>query len=303
MGTGLEIDGIGKTFGDTRVLSEVGFRVPAGRIVGFVGNNGAGKSTTMRIVLGLTALDEGEVRYDGRAIDVPVRKRIGYMPEERGLYPRMRVLEQLSYLGRLSGHGKTEATAAARRWVERLGLEKLAGARLSELSLGNQQRVQLAAALLHDPRLLILDEPFSGLDPSAVGVMSDVLREQAAQGRPVLFSSHQLDLVERLCDQVVIISDGRIVADGTVAALRDGAPVRHRVVADGLAPGWTHGLPGVRELAWQDGGCLVASEGGQEQQILASAQSMGPVREFTPIRPDLTELYRDVVNSDDADRD
>ncbi|MER6915078.1 ATP-binding cassette domain-containing protein [Streptomyces sp. NPDC000594] len=298
---GLEIVGVNKSFGERQVLSDVTFRIPAGRTVGFVGNNGAGKSTTMRIVLGLTALDSGTIRYQGRPIGVSARKRIGYMPEERGLYPQMRVSDQLVYLGLLSGYSKAEATAAAEHWTGRLGLEKARRSRLSELSLGNQQRVQLAAALLHDPRLLILDEPFSGLDPSAVAVMSDVLEEQSAQGKPVLFSSHQLDLVERLCDQVVIISDGRIVADGSVAGLREGAPLRYRVVADGLTEGWTAPVPGAKELGRDDDGCSVEIEDGQEQELLAAAQKLGPVREFTPVRPDLAELYRDVVSAHGVD--
>ncbi|MGK5530478.1 ABC transporter ATP-binding protein [Streptomyces sp. URMC 129] len=293
---GLEIDGVDKAFGEKRALDGVSFTVPAGRIVGFVGNNGAGKSTTMRIVMGLTALDGGAVRWDGRPLDSAARRRIGYMPEERGLYPRMRVLEQLAYLGRLSGHSPAGAAAAARRWADRLGLAGAGRARLSELSLGNQQRVQLAAALLHDPLLLLLDEPFSGLDPSAVGVMSEVLREQAARGRPVLFSSHQLDLVERLCDQVVIISAGRIVADGPVAELRSGGPVRYRIAADGLRPGWAGGLPGVTELEWRDGGCVVETGPARDQELLAAAGKAGPLREFTPVRPSLTDLYRDVVD-------
>ncbi|MER6194873.1 ATP-binding cassette domain-containing protein [Streptomyces cyaneofuscatus] len=298
---GLEIDGINKSFGDKQVLRDVAFRIPAGRTVGFVGNNGAGKSTTMRIVLGLTSLDSGTIRYQGRPIDVSARKRIGYMPEERGLYPQMRVSEQLVYLGLLSGYSKTESADAAEHWTGRLGLEKARRSRLSELSLGNQQRVQLAAALLHAPQLLILDEPFSGLDPSAVAVMSDVLKEQAAQGKPVLFSSHQLDLVERLCDQVVIISDGRIVADGSVSELRQGASLRYRVVADGLTEGWTAPIPGARELSWHEGSCSVEIKDGQDQELLAAARTWGPVREFTPVRPDLAELYRDVVSARDVD--
>src|SRR5690606_1673878 len=189
-------------------------------IFGFVGSNGAGKTTTMRIILGVLRPDAGEVRWDGRPVDLDVRRRIGYMPEERGLYPRMKVGEQLVYLARLHGLSPEAARTAMEHWTEVLGVAHRREDHVEKLSLGNQQRVQLASALVHDPELLVLDEPFSGLDPVAVDVMSGVLRERAQQGVPVIFSSHQLELVERLCDRVGIISGGRMVADGTIDELR-----------------------------------------------------------------------------------
>jgi ABC-2 type transport system ATP-binding protein len=191
----------------------VSFSVAPGQMFGFVGPNGAGKTTTMRIVMGVLAPDSGEVRFNGRA---PERSRFGYMPEERGLYPKMRVRRQLAYFAAL--HGAPES--AADQWIERLGLTERADDRVEELSLGNQQRVQLAAALVHEPEVLVLDEPFSGLDPVGVDVLSGVLRDYAATGVPVIFSSHQLDLVERLCEAVAIIAGGRLVASGTVDELR-----------------------------------------------------------------------------------
>src|SRR4051795_13404469 len=185
---------------------------------GFVGPNGAGKTTAMRIIMGVLEPDAGEVQFNGTAPDFETRRRFGYMPEERGLYPKMRVRAQLVYLATL--HGVTTAEDAADRWIERLGLTERAGDRVEALSLGNQQRVQLAAALVHDPELLVLDEPFSGLDPVGVDVLSGVLSEYAATGVPVVFSSHQLELVERVCEAVAIIKDGRLVASGTVEELR-----------------------------------------------------------------------------------
>src|SRR4051794_14833138 len=183
---------------------------------GFVGPNGAGNTTTMRIVMGVLEPDAGEVRWRGEPLSFGVRSRFGYMPEERGLYPKMRVRAQLAYLASLHG----AAPDAADRWIERLGLSERAGDRVEELSLGNQQRVQLAAALVHEPEVLVLDEPFSGLDPVGVDVLSGVLNDYAATGVPVIFSSHQLELVERLCEAVAIIKDGRVVASGTVDELR-----------------------------------------------------------------------------------
>ena len=185
---------------------------------GFVGPNGAGKTTTMRIVMGVLAADAGEVRWNGEPLHMRMRSRFGYMPEERGLYPKMRVKPQLSYFAAL--HGVDDPDASADRWIERLGLTERAGDRVEELSLGNQQRVQLAAALVHEPELLVLDEPFSGLDPVGVDVLSGVLLDYARTGVPVVFSSHQLELVERLCEAVAIIKDGRLVASGTVEELR-----------------------------------------------------------------------------------
>jgi ABC-2 type transport system ATP-binding protein len=185
---------------------------------GFVGPNGAGKTTTMRIIMGVLGADAGEVRWNGELMHTRMRSRFGYMPEERGLYPKMRVKKQLSYMAAL--HGVEDPDASADRWIDRLGLTERAGDRVEELSLGNQQRVQLAAALVHEPELLVLDEPFSGLDPVGVDVLSGVLLDYARTGVPVVFSSHQLELVERLCEAVAIIKDGRLVASGTVEALR-----------------------------------------------------------------------------------
>ena len=220
----LELDQLTKSYGALRALVDLTFDVRAGEIFGFVGSNGAGKSTAMRIVLGVLATDSGEVRWDGRPIDPAVQRRIGYMPEERGLYPRMKVGDQLVYLARLHGMDQTAAERSMERWTDVLGISHRRDDEVIKLSLGNQQRVQLAAALVHDPAILVLDEPFSGLDPVAVDVMSGVLRDQAAAGVPVMFSSHQLELVERLSDRVGIIRDGSMVAVGDIEALRDDGP-------------------------------------------------------------------------------
>ncbi|WP_454042988.1 ABC transporter ATP-binding protein [Cellulosimicrobium sp. Marseille-Q8652] len=301
----LEIDSLTKAYGTVRALRGTSFDVRAGEIFGFVGSNGAGKTTTMRIVLGVLAPDGGEVRWDGRPIDLAARRRIGYMPEERGLYPRMRVGDQLTYLARLHGLSGREADDAVQRWTETLGVAGRRGDEVQKLSLGNQQRVQLAAALTHDPDLLVLDEPFSGLDPVAVDVMSGVLRDRAAAGVPVVFSSHQLDLVERLCDRVGIIKDGAMVEVGTIDELR--RTEAQRWVVDG-PPGatWIGAVPDARAVSLEGPRTVVelagAADGGagtegREQAVLRAALAAGPVREFSLVRPSLTELYRDVVSS------
>lgn len=295
----LDIDGVSKRYGDVVALRDMTFDVRAGELFGFVGSNGAGKTTTMRVVLGVLAADAGEVRWDGRPLTLRTRRQIGYMPEERGLYPKMKVGEQLVYLARLHGMSPHAARESVRTWTERLGVAGRVDDEVQKLSLGNQQRVQLAASLIHNPRILVLDEPFSGLDPVAVDVMSQVLREKADEGVPVLFSSHQLDLVERLCDRVGIVRSGQMVALGPVDQLRAGDATRLAVVAPQARPGWAEGLPGVRSSSCVNGTTLVVLErGADDQALLRAALATGPVREFAERRPSLTELFRDVVSED-----
>lgn len=216
----LELTGLRKRFGDRTALDGVSFAVRPGEMFGFVGSNGAGKTTTMRVVMGVLAPDEGTVTWQGRPIDHDVRRTFGYMPEERGLYAKMGVRDQLVFFARLHGLSARAAAHATDDLLDQLGIADRAGDRVEALSLGNQQRVQLAAALVHDPVLLVLDEPFSGLDPVGIDALAEVLAQRVATGVPVVFSSHQLDLVERLCDSVGIIVGGRIVASGTVDELR-----------------------------------------------------------------------------------
>ncbi|UQS25005.1 ATP-binding cassette domain-containing protein [Amycolatopsis thermalba] len=297
----LEIDGLTKRYGERTALSDMTFDVRAGELFGFVGSNGAGKTTTMRIVLGVLAADDGQVRWDGAPVTLETRRHIGYMPEERGLYPKMKVGEQLVYLARLHGMPAAAARRSVETWTERLGVAARRDDEVQKLSLGNQQRVQLAAALVHDPAILVLDEPFSGLDPVAVDVMSQVLREKAAEGVPVVFSSHQLDLVERLCDRIGIVRDGRMVACGTVAELQAGSVVRLLVDAPAAPPGWADGLPGVTVLGQSDGRTeLELAEGADDQAVLRAALASGPVHEFARRRQSLTELFRDVVTTEEV---
>ncbi len=222
----LEVNGISKRFGSTVALDDVSLTVREGEIMGFLGPNGSGKTTTMRSIMGLIATDAGSVTWRGEPVDPDVRHRFGYMPAERGMYPKMRVREQLVYFARLAGRPAADAGTAADGWLERLGLTERATDEVQALSSGNQQRVQLAIALVHDPDLLILDEPFSGLDPIAVETMKTMLLEQVDHGVAVLFSSHQLDLVSDICRNVVIVDRGRVVLDGDVADLREQSPVR-----------------------------------------------------------------------------
>src|SRR5579875_2351202 len=225
----LELDGLRRRYGTVTALDGLTFGVPAGQVFGFLGPNGAGKTTAMRAIFGVASLDAGEIRWRGEPVGEQARRKFGYMPEERGLYPGMRLLEQIEYFATLHDMPAQSARAAAKHWIGRLGLRGRDDARVAGLSHGNQQRAQLAVALVHDPELLVLDEPFAGLDPGGVDAMSDVLAERARAGVTMLFSSHQLDLVEHLCDSVAIINRGRTVAVGAVDELARGGPLRVRV--------------------------------------------------------------------------
>lgn len=291
----LEINALTRRFGETTAVDGVTFDVRPGLLTGFVGGNGAGKTTTMRMVMGVLGIDGGEVLWRGSGITPTDQRRFGYMPEERGLYPKQRVIDQLVYLAQLKGMSASAARATATEHLERFGLADRAREHVQKLSLGNQQRVQVVAALLHDPIALVLDEPFSGLDPMAVDSMVDLLREHTARGVPVLFSSHQLDLVERLCDRLVILARGRVVASGEVEELRAGGPVRYRL---GLAAdaGWVRGLRGIHVVDVDGATALVeVVEPGAEQDVLREAAARGPVREFTPVRPALADIYREMA--------
>jgi ABC-2 type transport system ATP-binding protein len=295
----LELLGLSRRFGEVVALDDVSFSVRPGEMVGFVGPNGAGKTTAMRIALGVLQTDAGEVRWRGAAVDAAARRRFGYMPEERGLYPKMRVLDHLVYLARLHGLEPSDARAQAERESQILGVAQRSRDRVESLSLGNQQRVQLAAALVHRPEVLVLDEPFSGLDPVGVDVLSGVLREQAAAGVPVLFSSHQLDLVERLCESVVLIHKGRVVADGRISDLR-AADARRlvRVEVTGAPPEWYARIPGVRVLEPLPGGAILELTGDlRASDVLDAARDAGEVRSFTVVQPSLSEIFRTAVST------
>jgi ABC-2 type transport system ATP-binding protein len=295
----LELIDISRRFGDVVALDSVSFSVAEGEVVGFVGPNGAGKTTAMRIALGVLNQDAGEVRWRGKRVDKDLRRRFGYMPEERGLYPKMRVLDQLVYLGTLHGMAREDAVERSRQMIQTLGVVGRAGDRTDALSQGNQQRVQLAAALVHRPEVLVLDEPFSGLDPVGVDVLSGVLREQAAARLPVVFSSHQLELVERLCDSVVLINRGRIVASGRISELRSTDHRRLvRVEVAGAAGSWYESLSGVRVVERLAGGVVLElSDSIRERDVLDAARSAGDVRHFSVVQPSLAEIFRAAVQA------
>jgi ABC-2 type transport system ATP-binding protein len=286
-----------KRYDDVAALSGCTLQVDRGRMLGFLGPNGAGKTTAMRTIFGLVTADSGQVTWDGAPITMEQKRRFGYMPEQRGLYPKMKAHDQLTYLGRLRGMEQKEAAASADQWLERFGLAERRLDRVEVLSHGNQQRVQLAAALVHDPELLVLDEPFSGLDPIATETMADILREETAKGKAVVFSSHQLDLVEDICEEVAIINAGRIVVEGNVRRLKDAAPIRHlELELDGDIGDLFDTLEDVRQIRSADGShTLIIDAGSDIRGFLARAQQVGRVRHFTYTSPSLSDLFREAV--------
>lgn len=307
----LEVRDLTRVFGDKTVVDGVSFTVEPGRMTGFIGANGAGKTTTMRMMMGVLRITSGEVLWDGQPIKDPDRAAFGYMPEERGLYPKQTVLDQLGYLGQLRGLSRTDALAESQRLLERFNLADRAKDKLETLSLGNQQRVQITAALLHQPNALILDEPFSGLDPTAVDAMVDLLREHLNRGVPVLFSSHQLDLVNRLCDSMVILDHGKVLAAGTAEELQASRPKRH-LLRCSEDVGWVREVPGVivedlegtkarLSFAESGGGSGASRDDAREQEreavrqeVLRRALERG-LQEFTDLTPTLSEIYREVT--------
>ncbi|HVT21563.1 MAG TPA: ATP-binding cassette domain-containing protein [Mycobacteriales bacterium] len=293
----LELDRLTRRFGETLALDGLSFDVPPGRVSGFLGPNGAGKTTTMRAVFGLTDLDSGSVRWNGRPVDLPTRRRFGYMPEERGMYPAMTVGEQVEYFARLHGVAAGDVGTRTRRCLDRLGVGQHVDAKVETLSHGNQQRVQLAIALVHEPDLLVLDEPLAGLDPGGIDAIGEVLREEARRGCSVLLSSHQLDLVEDLCETVTIIDHGRVVVAGDVDELTTHGDRRLVVRVEGDRSGtWARRLRGARVSEIDAGAVRLAlADRTDSDAILDAARAAGKVTEFRFERRRLSEVFREAL--------
>jgi len=292
----LAMSDIHKSFGDVVALQGASLSVDQGRILGFLGPNGAGKTTMMRVIFGLVRPDQGTVMWDGAPVDAATRLSFGYMPEERGLYPKMKVGDQLIHLARLSGLSNAEATEAVHHWLGALGLSDRANAKLEELSHGNQQRAQLAAALAPNPELLVLDEPFAGLDPLGVESLSGTLRELAADGVTIVFSSHQLDLVEDVCEEVVIIDAGQVVLAGNLAEIKERS-TRRRLAIDVDGEPWIPELPDVEVVGNLGQAHCIVSRDAPVAELLAAAEAAGSVSRFAFEPPHLTDLFREAVRS------
>ena len=303
----LEIDHVTKRFGATTALDGLTFDVARGEVFGFLGANGAGKTTTMRICLGIIRADAGEIRWDGRpTADVP-RRTWGYLPEERGLYPRMGVLDQLVYFGSLYGLEPDRARREALAWLTRFRIPEYAGRRAEELSKGNQQKVQFIAAVLHDPEVLLMDEPFTGLDPVNLILLREAFTELRDRGRTLIFSTHQMETAEAMCESVAIVDLGRLVAGGRVRDLKRASGRRTlRLAVDGdLAPSWLSELAGVEALRPVAGGAeLELLRGADPAGLLAAVLARGAsVTRFEVVEPSLEALFIEHVgrpSDDDA---
>ena len=292
----LSVRNISKRYGDVVALRDVSFDVVPGRITGFLGRNGAGKTTTMRTVFGLVQPETGAVTYDGAPITQDVRLRFGYMPEERGLYPRMKVRDQLIYFGKLAGMSTADAGASVDRWLEVFGLSDRSGAKVEELSHGNQQRIQLAAAIIHEPEVLVLDEPFSGLDPIGVDSLSSVLEDFSSRGAAILFSSHQLDLVEHICEDVAIVNDGAIVVQGRLATIREDAAYRRvEIWVDGVL--WDPPVHGAHRVDAGGRTHHIVDADTDVETILSLAREAGQITRFSYEPPSLSDIFNEAVAS------
>jgi ABC-2 type transport system ATP-binding protein len=297
----LELVGLRKRFGDVAALDGCSFQVRPGRVLGFLGRNGAGKTTAMRSIFGLVRLDGGQVQWDGRPVAQADRLAFGYMPEERGLYPRMRIRDQLVYFGRLRGMDASAAHREADRWLDRLDLGDRAEAALDTLSHGNQQRVQLGVSLIGEPELLVLDEPFSGLDPIASTTLSEVIGEEARRGAAVVFSSHQLDLVEDVCDDIAIITRGKVVVSGALDDIRRQAPTRYvdfgleRPVTPAEVETLADSLSGIAEPPGTDGVRMQLPATTDPAAVLSAVGRLGAVQHFRFEPPSLADLFHEAV--------
>ncbi len=299
----LEVDHVRKEFGTVRAVSDVSFSINDGVTFGLLGPNGAGKTTTMRMILGILTPDGGTIRWNGSPITSESRRHFGYLPEERGIYGKMKVRDQIIYFGKLHGMREPAIGKRADWWIERLGLKQYAARPCSELSKGNQQKVQVACAAVHQPQLLVLDEPFSGLDPVNAEVLISVLHELKAAGTTLVLSSHQMWQLEELCSEFAIIASGANRVGGTLAQLRAAWPTR--VVRVAPADDALHApfaaISGARPLARMDGTIEYEVPAGTDfASLLKSLVAVAPVTRFESIEPSLHEIYLHAIGETTA---
>jgi ABC-2 type transport system ATP-binding protein len=290
---GLKIHDVTYSFGNRLALDTVSFDVAPGVITGLLGPNGAAKTTLLRILLGVLTPDRGEVRYNDQPVGEDDRRHWGYMPQERGLYPGMPAGDQVAFFGRLHGLSRRDATSRAHALLAELGLDDRWSDRTDKLSGGMQQRLQLAASLAHDPSVIVLDEPFAGLDPLAVASLSETLRLRARDGRTVLFSSHQLDLVQDLCEDIAMVDRGRTVLLGSVARLRASSGRRQlRLHVEAPSHDWLLAYPDITVVSDEADDLRLAVPAGIDPlEVLDAARAAGRVVDFGLELPTLSQLF------------
>ena len=294
----LRLDHVRKAFAGHVAVADLSLEVPRGSVFGLLGPNGAGKTTTLRMVMNILGPDSGSIEILGKPADHAARDRIGYMPEERGLYPRMVLEEQLVFLAEIKGCTRADAKRRLPGWLERLGLEAWAKRKINELSKGMQQKAQLVATLLHDPEILILDEPMSGLDPVATDLVRDLLLELSRQGKTLILSSHQMETVERVCDSIALINRGEKLLDGAVSEVKQRHGHNNLVLAFDGDGAFLAGLPGVKKL--RDHGRYVEiqmQDGADPQAILKDASARLRLRRFVIVEPSLHDIFVERVTA------
>lgn len=289
----LELKGIDKSFGDKQVLKGVSFTAESGKAFGLLGRNGAGKTTSIRILMNVFPANSGEVLVDGKPIDYKAIQ-IGYLPEERGLYPKKLIIDQLVYFAELKGMGRKEAVLSVDAWLERLEMTEYRNKRLDTLSKGNQQKIQLITALAHNPQIVILDEPFSGLDPVNAILLKDVVKEQIAQGKIVLFSSHQMSYIEEFCDSIAIINAGRVALHGDLRDIKRNYP-RDRLVVSTTKPEQIQSAFGGACTRQENGSLMIQLANPEEKSAvmkrLVEHFDIDEVRVFEPSLNDIFVQY------------
>lgn len=289
----LELKNIHKSFGAKEVLKDVSFQTVSGKAFGLLGRNGAGKTTTIRILMNVFPADSGEILLNGKPIDYQ-KIRIGYLPEERGLYPRKKISDQLVYFAELNGLSRKEAVRAMDAWLSRLGMEEYRNRRLDTLSKGNQQKIQLITALAHDPQIVILDEPFSGLDPVNAMLLKDVVREELARGKIVIFSSHQMNYIEEFCDRIAILNNGSIALKGDLRDIKRSYPRNRLVIRSAENARIASAYPS--QCSAGENGALILSLSSPEQKnetmkILAENYDIDEMKVFEPSLNDIFVEY------------
>jgi ABC-2 type transport system ATP-binding protein len=288
----VELDGVRKCYGDFVAVEALGFTIAPGTIYGLLGPNGAGKTSTLRMMLGITLPDSGVVRMFGEPFRREHLKRIGYLPEERGLYKKMKIGEQLTFLGQVRGLSAAEATRSAQTWCERLEISDWMPKKVEELSKGMQQKIQFIAALLHDPELIIMDEPFAGLDPVNATVLKDVLVDLKAKGHTILFSTHRMDQVEKLCDSICLINRGRSVLEGELKQIKARHGRNHVQIQYEGSGDFLHGSPLIESC--NDYGNYVEVQlkrGADSQELLHAISAHARVTRFELMEPSLEEIF------------
>lgn len=289
-GMKLELKNIEKSFGEKQVLKGISFEAEGGKAFGLLGRNGAGKTTSIRILMNVFPANSGEVLFDGEPIDYN-RVQLGYLPEERGLYPKKKIIDQLVYFAELKGMKRSDAVSSADYWLDRLGMTEHRNKRLDTLSKGNQQKIQLITALAHDPQIVILDEPFSGLDPVNAMLLKDVVKEEIDRGKIVLFSSHQMNYIEEFCDSIAILKDGQVALAGELHEIKRNYP-RNRLVVRSLQRDTMMAELGSCCTAVENDGMVITLPTPEEKQrMMARLIETYDVDEIKVFEPTLNDIF------------